>query len=209
MIEQGTPEWHAMRLGKATASRIRDIIATTKSGVSASRAGYLAELVAERLTGEAGDNYSSPAMQRGNELEPAARSVYEFQHDVTVDQVSFIDHPVIVMTGASPDGLVGTDGLVEIKCPGAAKHLSSLMGSSIDGHYITQMQWQMACTGRAWCDFVSYNPSFPHDMQLHVRRVERVDETIAQLEEKVAAFLAEVGETVANLRARYSIMEGV
>lgn len=203
MIGQGTSEWLAERLGKATASRIGDIMAKTKSRPSASRQNYAAELIAERLTGNGGDFYINAAMQRGTDLEPDARDAYAFESGHTVEQVGFIPHPTIAMSGASPDGLVGDVGLVEIKCPSTAKHIDTLTGGSIDGKYHNQMQWQMACTGRAWCDFVSYDPRLPVEMQLATRRVHRDDEMIAEMEREVVAFLAEVSAMVETLTTQF------
>ena len=160
-IVQGTPEWHALRLGKVTASRVADVIAKTKSGPSASRAKYAGELIAERLTGTTGERFTNAAMACGTEQEPAARKTYEFYRDTDVEQVAFVLHPTIGDSGASPDGLVDVDGLVEIKCPETHTHIETLLGQAVPAKYITQMQWQMACTGRAWCDFVSYDPRLP------------------------------------------------
>lgn len=202
-IVQGSPEWFAERCGKATASRIADIVARTKSGYSASRANYAAQLVAERLTGTVAESYTNAAMQWGTEKEPEARAAYEWETDATVVEVGFVAHPTIAMSGASPDGLVGGDGLVEIKAPNTATHIETLLGGTVPAKYVTQMQWQMACTGRRWCDFVSYDPRLPDEMRLFVQRVERDDTRIAELEEEVSAFLAEVDETVRRLRERY------
>ena len=202
-IEQGTPEWHALRLGKVTASRVADVVAKTKTGWGASRANYAAELIAERLTGETADRFTNAAMRWGTEKEPDARAAYEFYMDVTVDQIAFVDHPSIAMTGASPDGLVGPDGLVEIKCPNTATHLETLLGQTVPAKYVTQIQWQMACAGREWCDFVSYDPRLPESMRLFWRRVERSDELIAELEKEVAAILSVIDAKVAQLRAIY------
>lgn len=202
MIEQGTEQWRAMRLGKATASRIADIIAKGRSGAeSKSRLNYRAELVVERLTQTPTEGFTSGAMQWGTEQEPNARIIYETEYGMSVSQAAFIDHPSIEMTGASPDGLVGDDGLVEIKCPNTATHIATLRGGKIDARYLTQMQWQMACTGRAWCDFVSYDPRMPEALQMHVQRVQRDQSTIIKLETEVSAFLREVEEEVAALQA--------
>lgn len=200
---QRTDEWFAARLGKATASRIADIVARTKSGYSASRANYAAQLVAERLTGTVAESFSNAAMQWGTATEPEARAAYEWETDATVVEVGFIDHPRIAMAGASPDGLVGDDGLVEIKCPNVATHIETLLGGTVPAKYVTQMQWQMACTGRRWCDFVSYDPRLPDEMRLFVQRVERDDARISELEKEVETFLAEVDDTVRRLRERY------
>jgi putative phage-type endonuclease len=199
MIEQGTPEWFAQRIGKVTASRIADIMAKTKTGVSASRGNYLAQLVAERLTGQSADTFKSGAMQHGTETEPQARMVYEAETGQIVTEVAMINHPTIEMSGASPDGFVGTDGLVEIKCPNTSTHIASLMADKAPSGYIPQMQWQMACTGRAWCDFVSFDPRMPDDMQLFIKRVPRDEALIAEYEAEVIKFLAEVQETVDKL----------
>lgn len=202
-IIQGTPEWFAIRLGKVTASRVADVVAKTKTGWGASRANYMAELIAERLTGEAAPSYTNAAMQWGTDHEADARMAYEFRSDATVDAVGFIVHPDIPMTGASPDGLIGFDGLLELKCPNTATHLDTLLGEPIDKRYITQMMWQLACSGRKWCDWVSFDPRLPESMRLFVYRVSRNDELIASLERQVIEFLAELEAKVAALRERY------
>lgn len=202
-IEQRTDAWFQARAGRATASRIADIMARTKSGPSASRANYAAQLIAERLTGTVEQGYVNAAMQHGIDQEANARTCYEFEAGVSVTEIGFVEHPSIAMSGASPDGLVGDDGMVEIKCPGTAKHIGTLTGDEIDGKYIKQMQWQMACAGRQWCDFVSYDPRLPVEMQLHVRRVSRDDVAIAEMEAAVGEFLAEVDATVARLVQLY------
>lgn len=203
MIEQGTPEWFAQRAGKVTASRVADVIAKTKTGWGASRANYAAQLVAERLTGNVEPTFTNAAMQWGTDKEPEAREAYEYVSGVFVDQVGMVDHPAIAMTGASPDGLIGSDGLVEIKCPNTATHIDTLLSGKVPAKYVTQMAWQMACTGRAWCDFVSFDPRMPAHMQLFVQRVERDDTLIAELEREVSAFLNEVATTVSMLSDAY------
>jgi len=202
-IEQGGEAWKAIRLGKATASRMADICAKTRTGWGASRANYKAQLVCERLTGMAHNGYQNEAMTWGIEKEPDARRAYEFMRDATVTEVGFVEHPTIAMAGASPDGLVGDDGLIEVKCPISATHIETLLGRKAPSKYYLQMQFQMACSGRKYCDFVSYDPRLPESMQLFIDRVERDDTTIAQLEQDVVEFLREVDATVAELRARY------
>jgi putative phage-type endonuclease len=202
-VKQGTAEWLALRVGKVTASRVADVIARTKSGWGASRANYMAEIIAERLTGEVAPSFTNAAMQWGTDKEPEARAAYAFYADADVTEVGFIDHPKIPMTGASPDGLVGADGLVEFKCTNTATHIDTLLGEPIAGKYITQMQWQMACAGRTWCDWVSYDPRLPESMRLFVQRVKRDDAMIAELEKLVPAFLAEVGQKVAALTKQF------
>lgn len=202
-IVQGSPEWQALRCGKATASRIADITAKTKTGVSAMRATYMGELIAERLTGVVIEGYKSAAMERGSQTEADARVAYEFEFNCDVECIAFVDHPTIAMSGASPDGLVGTDGLAEFKAPNTATHIDTLLGGSIPGQYIKQIQWQMACTGRKWCDWVSYDNRLPESMRLFVKRVHRDNVIIAELEKEVIAFLAEIDRKVAELTARY------
>lgn len=204
MIAQGSPEWFAIRCGKVTASRVADVIAKTKTGYGASRANYAAELIAERLTHTTAPSFTNAAMQWGTDQEPHARAAYSFVHDVDVEEIAFVDHPEIAMSGASPDGLVGLDGLVEFKCPNTATHLDTLLSETVPAKYITQMQWQMACTGRAWCDFASFDPRLPPSMQLFVKRVERDASLILDLETEVSAFLAEIDAKVAALTERYA-----
>lgn len=204
MIAQGTDEWHARRLGKATASRIADILAKTKSGWGASRANYAAELVCERLTGARTEGFTNAAMAFGTENEPLARAAYEFRHDVTVELASFVDHPTVAMSGASPDGLIGDDGLIEIKVPNSATHIQTLLAGAIPEKYRLQMAWQMACTGRRWCDFVSFDPRLPEEMRMFVQRFDRDDLHVRELEREVELFLSEVDDTIKRLRRAYS-----
>jgi putative phage-type endonuclease len=206
-IVQGSPEWKALRCGKVTASRVADVVARTKTGPSASRANYLAQLIAERLTGTAAETYSNAAMQHGTETEPEARAAYEFYQGVTVEQVAFVPHPKIDQAGASPDGLVDSDGLVEIKCPNTATHLETLLGQAVPAKYADQMQFQMACTGRQWCDFVSYDPRMPEHMRLFIRRVKRDDKRINDLETEIAGFLLEMAVKLSELNSIYGEKE--
>jgi len=199
-MTQGTPEWHAARLGKVTASRLVDVLAKIKNGEAAARANYRAELVAERLTGKHADGFVNAAMKWGTEAEPLARAAYEAEFGLLVQEVGLIDHPSIPMTGASPDGLVSIDGLIEIKCPETKAHINTLLRKAAPEQYIPQMQWQMACTGRAWVDFVSFDPRMPADLQMCVVRVLRDDALIATYEAEVRAFLDEVAATVDQLQ---------
>ena len=199
-MKQRTDEWFAARIGKVTASRVSDVVAKTKTGYAASRANYMAELVCERLTGRKAESYTNAAMEWGTEQEPHARTAYEARTGLMVTEVGFVDHPRVAASGASPDGLVGDDGLVEIKCPATATHLDFWLDETIPAKYITQMQWQMACTGRAWCDFVSFDPRLPPHLQLFVKRVSRDDGHIATLESEVTTFLAELETKVNKLQ---------
>lgn len=202
--DQRTAEWFAVRLGKATASKIADITAKTKSGPSATRKNYAAQLVAERLTGTPTETFTNGAMQWGTDTEAEARDAYRQHALVEVVECGFVDHPTVDMSGASPDGLIADDGLLELKCPNTATHIDTLLGKSVPAKYVGQMMWQMACTGRSWCDFASYDPRLPEHMRLFVIRLHRDDKMIAELEAEVTAFLKEVDETVARLQAEYT-----
>lgn len=193
---QGSTEWLQARCGLVTASRVADIVAKTKSGYSASRANYMAELIAERLTGQPAPSYSNAAMEWGTLNEQGARAAYEFFTDASVVEVGFIKHPTIDQAGASPDGLVADDGLVEIKCPNTSTHIDTLIGGKVPGKYQTQMLWQMACTGRQWCDFLSYDPRLPANIRTFVKRLHRDDAEIERLETEVRAFLDELSEKI-------------
>jgi putative phage-type endonuclease len=193
MIDQRTEEWFAARLGKVTASKIADVMASGRAGApSVTRANYFAQLLCERLTGRATEGYTSDAMQHGTDNEPIAINAYEMHRDVIVSPIGFVDHPSIAMSGASPDGLVGEDGLIEVKCPNSATHLATLKGGSIDGRYMKQMQWQMACTGRKWCDFVSFDPRMPEHLQLYIRHVPFDSDMVKEIESAVCEFLADL-----------------
>lgn len=208
MIEQRTEEWFQQRLGKVTASRISDVIAKTKTGVSTSRQNYLVQLVSERLTGKKGDSYVNQAMLDGIERESAARELYMQTRGVSVTEVGFFDHPIIKNSGASPDGAVNAEeegkyaGLIEIKCPIETTHTNTLMSKSVPSKYIPQIQWQMASVSPnvKWVDFISFNPNFPDTMQLFVARVERDNAYIAELEAEVIKFLDEVDATILKLK---------
>jgi putative phage-type endonuclease len=198
-VEQRSEEWFAARLGKVTASRVADVIAKTKSGYSTSRDNYMAQLVCERLTGKQGESFTNAAMQWGTETEPLARSAYEAYADLMVEELGFVLHPKIEQAGASPDGLVGLFGMLEIKCPNTATHIEALLTETVPTKYITQMQWQMACAQRQWCDYVSYDPRIRQDLQLFVKRVEFDAPYVAMLEEEVIKFLKELDIKVNKL----------
>jgi putative phage-type endonuclease len=208
MIEQRTEEWFQQRLGKVTASRISDVIAKTKTGVSTSRQNYLIQLVSERLTGKKGDSFVNQAMLDGIERESAARELYERTRGVSVTEVGFFDHPIIKNSGASPDGAVNAEedgkyaGLIEIKCPIETTHTNTLMSKEVPSKYKSQIQWQMASVSPnvKWVDFISFNPNFPDTMQLFVARVERDNDYIAELEAEVIKFLDEVEQTIIKLK---------
>ena len=197
-MEQRTTEWHQARLGKVTASRVADVIAKTKTGYGASRANLMADLICERLTGQPASTFSNAHMEWGTEQEPHARAAYSARTGELVEEVGFIDHPRIANSGASPDGLVA-DGLVEFKCPATSTMLDTLLTQAVPSKYISQMQWQMACTGRAWCDFVSYDPRLPEHLRMFVKRIERDNDYIKMLEAEVTLFLSELEEKLNKL----------
>lgn len=198
-MEQRTEEWFSQRLGKVTASRVAEVVARTSSGYSTSRENYMVALAVERITGARQESFSSAAMAWGTDTEPLARMAYESETGLLVVETGMIQHPAISMAGASPDGLVDHDGLVEIKCPQPATHVRNLFSGNPDGKYLTQMQWQMACTGRTWCDFVSYDPRMPDGLQIMIKRIERDDKRIQELEHEVRKFLIETDAMVKRL----------
>ena len=200
-VEQGSPEWFAARCGKVTASRVADIIAKTKTGYSTSRDNYMAQLVCERLTNTPTEGFTNAAMQWGVEQEPFARAAYETAKGVMVEEVGFIVHPEIDMSGASPDGFVGVNGLVEIKCPNTATHIQTLLDQKVPEKYITQMMWQMACTERPWCDFVSFDPRMPEKHQLFIKRIDFDKQLVDSLENSVIQFLGDVDLKIQQLES--------
>lgn len=199
MTEQRTDEWFAQRLGKVTASRVADVMAKTKTGYSASRENYMAQLVVERLTQTKAESFTNAAMQWGTDQEPFARAAYEAAQGVMVEEVGFMSHPDIEMAGASPDGLVGDDGMVEIKCPNTAGMIEALLTQKVPAKYFAQMQMQMACAGRQWCDYVVFDPRMPIKAQLFVKRVPRDDVFIKEMETEIVKFLSEVDAQVQQL----------
>lgn len=204
--EQGTESWFSDRLGKVTASRLADVLAKTKTGYSASGTNYITQLVLERITNTRAESYSNAAMAWGTEQEPFARAAYEAHTGQMVEEVGFIPHPDIEAAGASPDGLVGDDGMVEIKCPASSTILEvwlthSQGGNPVDAEYYAQMQWQMRCANRLWCDYVVFDPRMPAKAQLFVFRVERNPDWLKIAEDEVLKFLAEVDAKVVALKS--------
>lgn len=203
-FSQGTDEWRAARCGSLGASQIADALARTKTGYGASRANLMSVLLVERLTGVPTETFVNDAMRRGNEKEPDARIAYEFASGLMVEQVGLFKHPTIAGTHASPDGHIGDDGSLEIKCPNTATHIDTLLSDSIPDKYVKQMQWQMAATGRLWTDFVSFDDRVPPEMRLFIKRVPRDDSKISEMEREVSAFLAELEEKLAHLQQRFA-----
>ena len=201
-IEQQTPELYEVKIGKVGASRLADVMAEGRGGKpSATRANYMYELLTARLTGEYQQTYQSPEMLRGIELEAEARRKYEIVTFNEVKQVGWIAHPEIDMCGCSPDGLVDDDGLIEIKVPNTKTHLETVLHGKIDRSYMLQMQWQMECSGRDWCDFVSYDPRLPENIQIYIIRVDKKQEVIDSIKTAVQAFLSELAELENKIRS--------
>ena len=195
---QGTPEWLAARAGRVTASMISAVLMKPET---AGFRDYQAQLVAEILTVKPqGSDYTNVHMQFGTETEPLARSAYEAETGFSVDEVGLCIHPTIDRAGASPDGLVGNSGLVEIKCPKVATHLAYLIAGVVPAGYKNQMMWQMACTGLDWCDFVSFRPDLPEHLQLFIVRFKRDSAKILELETAVISFLSTVDAMLAKLK---------
>ena len=197
---QRSDDWFKKRCGLATASRFADVLATIKTGEAASRRNYRAQLVVERMTGVPQESYQNEAMRYGTEMEPFARIAYEASTGNIVAEVGFIAHPEL-LAGASPDGTIGPDGLVEIKVPNTATHIDTLL-KGMDPSHLPQIQGQMWITGRKWCDFVSYDPRMPEKHRFYCERIMRDDKYIKSLETEVIKFLNEVSSTIERLEER-------
>ncbi|WP_156851524.1 lambda exonuclease family protein [Bartonella refiksaydamii] len=202
-MEQRTAEWFQARLGKVTASNVYNVLSKTAKGLPTSKyEDYKMKLMTERLTGEISQSYTTAAMQWGIEHEENALREYEFIYDTNVTKCGFIQHPKIEMAGASPDGLIGEDGLIEVKCPRSVNHMRFCISDEIKPEYHAQMQFQMACTGRKWCDFVSYDSRFAGEsfnLRMKVKRVHRDEKQIEQINKAVEAFLAEIDQDMKQI----------
>lgn len=199
MTQQGTDQWFADRLGKVTASRIADVM---MKPTTAGFQNYRSQLVCERLTGQPTESHTSAAMQHGIDTEPQARATYTLETGLTVEETGFVLHPEIAMSGASPDGLVEADGLVEIKCAQPTEHIRMLTGGDPKRNYILQMQWQMECTGRKWCDLAHFCPNLPDDLQLHILRVQSDPDLQSDIRAAVSSFLEGVDHLIEQLESR-------
>ena len=199
---QCTPEWFEIRRGKATSSRVSDVMATLKSGgEAASRRNYRAELVCEILTGVTPEGYVSKEMQWGTDNEPFARAAFELAEDVSVESIGFATHPQIERFGASCDGLVGNDGVLELKCPNTATHLDYLLRGKAPVEYELQMLSEIACTEREWVQFASFDPRLPKDLQLFkAPKFYRDEARIAEIEKMIEIFLSEVDAVIGQLQ---------
>jgi len=201
-LTQGSTGWHAARIGCVTASRVADVVARTRSGYAAARQTYMGQLMAERLTGMPTETFQTTAMRWGSEMEPHAVTAYEEATGIFTERVGFIAHPRLAFTGASPDRVIDAAGLLEVKCPATATHIDTLLSGEVPARYNLQMQWQLACSGREWCDFVSFDPRMPDGFQCFITRVERDPEQIAQLEMEVSLFLVELEAKLKELEQR-------
>ncbi|EAN0332865.1 YqaJ viral recombinase family protein [Salmonella enterica] len=200
MMLQRSPEWFAARCGKVTASRLYDVMTRTKSGYAASRQNYMAELICQRLTGKPEEGFTNAAMMRGTELEPVAREMYALnEFDAVISEVGLIDHPTIAGFAASPDGLVNDDGLIEIKCPNTWTHLQTLKTGVPKRQYLLQMHAQMMCTGRKWCDFVSFDDRLPPELAYFKTRINFDEVQAEEIEQEVVKFLTELETEIQNI----------
>lgn len=198
-VEQGSDEWKKARTGKVTASMVDCVTAKKGGAEAATRKKYKIKLVGEILSGEPADFFHSAKMDRGTDIEPLAREAYAISRGVEVSQVGFVLHPTIERAGASPDGIVGEDGIMQIKCPDTHTHLQYILEDKVPADYQKQMLWEMACTERKWCDFVSFDFRLPEHLQLFVKRFERDDLRIAEIEREVIAFNLEVDDLLFRL----------
>lgn len=200
-VVQGSAAWLQARVGLVTASRMSDVMATPKRGTTelACKRDYRMELLCERLTGRAAEHYVSREMDFGSEQEPFARAAYEVVQDVLVDEVGLVLHPIMDFSAASPDGLVGDDGAIEIKAPKTATHLNWRLADVVPEEHIDQCMWVMACCGRQWIDFVSFDPRLPQGLRFFVKRLERDEKRIAEMEYAVMEFNAEVDAMIEGL----------
>ena len=202
-VEQGSPEWFAMRCGKVTASRIADVMAKPREPGKGMRVNYMWQIVVERLTRQPMKTYQSKTMAEAHEWEPMARAAYTFHTDHEVEQVAFVDHIDIPLCGCSPDGLVGSEGLVEIKCPELTAHMDTMLKDTIPSEYYKQMMFQMACTGRRWCDYVSFNADLPERMRKAIIRVDRDGTAISAMEAEVRSFQTQVDLALSACKEKF------
>jgi len=201
-VEQGTDQWFATKCGVVSASHMSDVMAKGKNGQeSTSYANYRAKIVAERMTGITSKTFSNHHTERGITQEPAARCCYEFVNGVDVAQVGFVRHPTLDFAGCSPDGMPVGGGLMQIKCQIPAIHINCLLKKEVPSEYVKQMQFEMACTGEVWNDFVSYCPDMPEDLQLFICRLHRDDKAIAEMQATAIIFNRSVEKMIADLRA--------
>ena len=193
--QQGSPEWFAARLGKVTTSCFSE---ATAAGQRVTLKKYMIKLIAERMTGQPEDGYTNATMQRGAEVEAQAREYYELLNDCRVREVGFIERDEYI--GASPDGLVGTDGMLEIKCPFSSTHIRYIIEKRLPPAYRKQVQGQLWVAERKWVDFVSYDPRV-HQKPYFCERVYRDEGDIKELQIKIYMFVADMKKIIEQLTA--------
>lgn len=203
-VEQGTPEWLAIRCGKITASKIKDVMskAKTGNGESITRKNYRMQLIAERLTGCVAESYTNAAMAWGVQFEPEARTAYEFISGHTVEQIAFADHPTIDMAGCSPDGILPDGAIWEAKCPLTANHIQWMLDGGVPAEHQLQMLWQIEVMDAPYGIFTSYDPRLPFDLQLYTARMERDDSRIEGIRAEVKRLNEDIEATISKLRNR-------
>ena len=199
---QGSEAWFAVRNGKITASKLSDLMRKTKYGESTYKTRLRMELAIERITGKsAGDNFMNQAMKNGVEREPDARTLFEAITGKEVALCGSFDHPEVVNTSASPDGLIrGEDAVLELKCPTHVTHAKNLLSDKMPRNYEYQVQWQIACTESEYAYFASYHPDFPPELRLKWVKVEKDNDMILSLENAVREFDAEVEDLITKIK---------
>lgn len=204
-IAQRSPEWYALRAGKLTGSAAKDMLASIKSGEAAARRDLRYKLLAERLTGQSQeDGYVNAAMQHGIDCEPLAIAAYEAATGTLVEPIGFVESESL-LTGTSPDGFVGTDGILSVKCPKTATHIRYLREGAEPSEHVAQNTHELWLTGRAWIDFVSYDPRLPEALQVCIVRVTRTAQQLDDYGVKAMAFLEELDREVEALRTMGSL----
>lgn len=198
-VEQGSQEWLDARIPLITASRFLDVLTTIKSGYSAARKNYAAEIVVQRLTGKEIERFKTRAMEWGNETEDLAADTYMLLTGAIPEKCGIFihnEHPF----GDSPDRLVGKDGTLEIKCLNTANHIEVLKTGKMPAKHMPQVQGHLWMTGRKWCDFISFDPDMPKDAQIFIQRIERDNDYIQMLEEELIVFNQEVEKDITFIK---------
>jgi hypothetical protein len=203
MSHQLSAGWFQERAGFCTGSHANDLLDFTAKGLpGAKRKTYFRTKIGELLTGNAiQEGYVSPEMLSGIEREPLARTAYELQEGVMIEEVEFVKHPTVPRAGGSCDGFVGEDGIIEIKCGKIGTHIQWVLDGKVPEEHLGQINFYLWVTGRAWCDFVAFNPEVPKPLQLMVIRHQRDESAIARIEAAVADFNAQIDDAIERLRA--------
>jgi putative phage-type endonuclease len=200
-MQQGGEEWRLARCGHITASRLHAATAKgARGGYLSTRQDVIWQVIEERLTGIPAEVFQTYAMRWGTETEPAAIAAAELICGFSVEPAGYVQHSSIPMTGASPDGLIGQDGLIEVKCPTTKTHLQTLLNGRVPEQYRPQMQWQLACTGRDWVQFVSFDPRLPVEYQLFLDIERRDEEVIAMLSIEIELLESEIKNLMEQIK---------